>query len=62
MSHMRIAGAILALTFLASAPAHAEHETVPGPWGDLKDHVAPLKLDDDSARITNYRRNTMRAL
>jgi len=28
---------------------------VPGPWGDLKDHVKPLEIKTDLQRVTLYR-------
>ena len=34
---------------------------VPGPWGDLKDHVKPLEITTDHQRITLYRRQQMLA-
>lgn len=45
-----------------SMQARAEHETVAGPWGELKDHVSPLVLKDEAARDTHYRRHLMRTL
>ncbi len=57
----RLSIAILVFASLSGA-ARAEHETVSGPWGELKDHVAPLLLKDEAARATHYRRQLMRAL
>jgi len=34
---------------------------VPGPWGDLKDHIKPLEIATDQQRITLYRRQQMLA-
>lgn len=43
---------------LQSAGALAQ-SVVPGPWGDLKDHVKPLEVTTDHQRITLYRRQQM---
>ncbi|MBM3352476.1 MAG: cytochrome c [Betaproteobacteria bacterium] len=34
---------------------------VPGPWGNLKDHIKPLEITTDHQRITLYRRQQMLA-
>lgn len=51
--------AYLAATSILN-PAVAQ-EVVPGPWGDLVDHVKPLNIESDRQRITLFRRQHMRA-
>jgi cytochrome c556 len=48
---------------LALAPVCSRaQEIVPGPWGELKDHVKPLNITTDRERITLFRRQQMLAL
>ncbi len=59
----RIAVSLAVTLYLATASLgiHAQ-EVVPGPWGDLIDPIATVKLTKDEERITLFRRMQMNAL
>lgn len=53
--------AIMIVAVMFSATGAMAQVVVPGPWGDLKDHVKPLDITTDHQRITLYRRQQMLA-
>jgi cytochrome c556 len=51
-----------AAAFVVGSPSRASaQDVVPGPWGDLVDHVRPLTIESDNQRVVLFRRQHMRA-
>lgn len=57
-----VAGAAGALFILSGAVVTSAQTIVPGPWGEIADHDAPLSITTDKERITLFRRHQMRAI
>lgn len=53
--------ALVAVMVVLSPAVVLAQSVVPGPWGELKDHVKPLEITSDHQRITLYRRQQMLA-
>lgn len=53
--------AFIAAVGLMPATEVAAQSVVPGPWGNLKDHIKPLEITTEHQRVTLYRRQHMLA-
>jgi cytochrome c556 len=58
---VKIAAALFGVAMLVPLADVSAQGFVPGPWGDLKDHVKPLEISTDLQRVTLYRRQHMLA-